>query len=65
MTTQSILPQPQPPRQEIGWIQLGISYEETSLIVNLWSAKGLTLMETSTSVSLPRPFALLRLCIYG
>ena len=49
-----------------GWIQLGLCFEEdSSLIVTLWSAEGLKMMETSQTMALPKPYARVRLCIYG
>ena len=50
---------------ERGWIQMGVSFEESSMIVSIWAAKGLKMMETNKSMALPKPYALARLSIYG
>lgn len=51
--------------QARGWIQLALCFEDTSLVVTLWSAEGLKMMETAKTMALPKPYALVRLCIYG
>ena len=53
------------PLGERGWIQMGVSFEESSLIVSIWAAKGLKMMETNKSMALPKPYALARLSVYG
>jgi len=63
--------QPQQPcgtgGNERGWIQLGLCFEDssTSLIVTLWSAEGLRMMETAKAMALPKPYAIVRVNIYG
>ncbi len=59
------LAQPTTPRRESGYVQLGVSYEEPQLMVALWAAEGLRVVESQDDVALPRPYAVVRLGIYG
>jgi hypothetical protein len=51
--------------QHCGWIQLGVGLEGESLMVTVWSAEGLPMVESSDSLSLPKPYAIVRLSVYG
>jgi hypothetical protein len=55
----------QQPREECGWIQLGLSFEAANLIVTLWAAEGLKMIENAESMALPKPYAMVRLCMFG
>ena len=55
----------QRPRREFGWIQFGLCYEEPNMIVTVWCAEGLQMVESAESLSLPKPYAIVRLCFYG
>ena len=48
-----------------GWVQLGLGFEESNLIVTLWAADGLKMVENMESLALPKPYAIVRLCMYG
>ena len=56
---------PKPPSGDHGWIQLGLGLEDTNLVVNLWAAESLKMVETSESLALPKPYAIVKLCMYG
>ena len=51
--------------KECGYIQLGFRYEEPNLMVTLWAAEGLKMVESNNDVSLPFPYAIARLRMYG
>jgi hypothetical protein len=51
--------------QHCGWVQLGVGLEGHSLIVTIWSAEGLPMVDSADSISLPKSYAVVRLSIYG
>ena len=52
-------------RREGGYVQFGLCFEEPNLLVTLWAAEGLKMVESADDVSLPTPYAIARLCMFG
>ncbi len=55
------------PRRESGYVQVGVSFEAArqQMVVALWAAEGLRMVESHEDVALPRPYAVARLGVYG
>ncbi|XP_059089907.1 uncharacterized protein LOC131885769 isoform X2 [Tigriopus californicus] len=51
--------------REVGYVQFGLNYDEPNLLVTLWAAENLQSIENHEDVSLPQPYAIVRLCLYG
>ena len=51
--------------RESGYVQFALSYEEPNLLVSLWAANKLGMVESAQDVSLPAPYAIVRLCMFG
>jgi hypothetical protein len=44
---------------------MGVGHELSNLVVTVWSAEGLPMVESAESLSLPKPYAIVRLSVYG
>ncbi|XP_040569122.1 uncharacterized protein [Lepeophtheirus salmonis] len=66
-STTQLMNNPPPQRSNIdyGQIQMTILYDNKQLNVTLWSAENLQGIESSTGYSLPKPYATVRLCVFG
>ena len=52
-------------QRESGWVQFGLTFEEPNLMITLWGAEGLRMVESANDVALPKPYAIVRLCMFG
>ena len=48
-----------------GFTQFGLTFEEPNLMITLWGAEGLRMVESHNDVSLPKPYCIVRLCMFG
>jgi len=44
-----------------GWIQFSLHLEQCNLYITVWSAQSLLMIEDKTNLSLPHPYAIVRL----